>query len=110
MPAGMEFDLVDPIAVTIMGPQFRFVPVGLLGPPLRGFAARLAPEPPNVLLGPARPLADQPLQQRCVFGGVVRRERRRLVRHLVGERLRWCESRDHVTSVALILQPWPSCN
>nr|BFE71186.1 hypothetical protein GCM10020092_044870 [Actinoplanes digitatis] len=84
VPGGVELDLVDAVAVAVVGDQARLVPVGLLGPALRlGAAAELA-EPVQVVGRPAGALAGDPFEQGGVGGDVVADQRRRLVDDVMG--------------------------
>ncbi|CAM5743665.1 hypothetical protein SALBM311S_11238 [Streptomyces alboniger] len=95
VPARVELDLVDAVAVPVVRAQDRLVGVGLFAPLLGLDAAGPEPEPPDVLLRPAGLLPAQSLQQGAVLGGVVRGEGRGLVGDVVGGGpfLRGC--RDH---------------
>ena len=77
-------DLVDPVAVPVVGAQDGRVLVGEPALLLRLLAAGQRAELAHLVLGPAGALAVQALEQGRVVGSVVTDERRRLVGDLVG--------------------------
>ena len=104
VPGGVELDLVDAVAVAVVGAQLGLVLVGLGAPadrlPRAADRAQLA----RFALGPLGALAPQRLDQRPVgVEGVVVLQRRGLVEDLVGAR--W---RSTVAIVRLCARPWPS--
>jgi hypothetical protein len=77
----MERDLVDPVAVPVVGTQLGRIPVRLDPPGERLGGAGEHAEPVERALVPGRALAMQPFEQRGVAGrDVVVDERRRLIR------------------------------
>jgi hypothetical protein len=84
----MELDFVDPVSVAIVRAQDRRVLVRLAAE-LDRLAARERPDLARLVARPLRALALERLYQHLVLlEDVVADERRRLVQHLVGRRLR----------------------
>ncbi len=79
----MELDLVDPVAVAVVGVQHRLVLVGLACPRLHLLAAKSAAERMQVVGGLARTLPGERRQQHRIVGEVVTDQRRGLVGDLV---------------------------
>ena len=90
VPGGVELDLVDAVAVAVVGAQLRRVLVGLRAPAsMRRAAAGDRADRGDPLLGPVGALAPHRLDQRPVgLEDVVVDQRRRLVDDLVGCRSR----------------------
>ncbi len=85
VPGGVEFHLVDPVAVAVVRPQDRRMLVRLESPGDRLPPAHDLPERPRPALGPLRSLAPQRLGQDRVGGEEVDvLEGRRLVEDGVG--------------------------
>src|SRR5204862_7261406 len=77
-------DLVDPVAVAVMGAQDRLVAIGELAPALRLPAAGQRPEFGDLVEAPLAALADQRLGQYGRCRGVVVLQRR----YLIGDDMR----------------------
>ena len=84
MPGRVEDDLVDAVAVPVVGAQLGPVPVGLLAPLLRLRGAGEPAQPVQLVEGPPGTFADDALEQGRVVRHVVPDQRRRLVGHVVG--------------------------
>ena len=85
MPGGVELDLVDPVAVAVVGAQLGLSLVGLHSPLDRLARAADRPQLARAALGPLAALAPQRLLQRLVgVEGVVVLQRRGLVEDFMG--------------------------
>ena len=84
VPGGVELDLVDAVAVAIVGAELRRVLVGEGTEALGALAAGIGADRGDALLGPVGALAAHRLDQRPVcLEEVVVDQRRWLVGHLV---------------------------
>ena len=99
---GVELDLVDTVAVTVMSPQDRAIALSQLAPALGLPRPGDRADGRHVVHAPLPALADQRLDEHRRRGWVVLLQRRHLVADDMGI---W-----HVVNITFFLQPHKRCN
>ena len=84
---GMELDQVDAPSLAVMGPELRRLDIGETGQFLRLLRQHETAEPVEILAHRIGKALGELDQQRIAPPGVAARQRRRLVRHVVGHAL-----------------------